>query len=104
MLLQKVRNWLQNHAKKTKTTRVPMHINQSFTPKRVHALKNEAKIRDAVKKVQENSPDDNRVHIVEWNNAARHMWEQLSDEEKGIYAALAEKWNEDGPEEAIKPM
>ena len=81
-----------------------MHINQSFTPKRVHALKNEAKIRDAVKKVQENSPDDNRVHIVEWNNAARHMWEQLSDEEKGIYAALAEKWNEDGPEEAIKPM
>ena len=81
-----------------------MRINQSFTAMRVCALKNEETIRQDTKKQLDEAPEDNPVHIVAWNNALKAFWAKLPAEEKDLYSRVAEKWNEEGPEEDVKPL
>ena len=122
--LQKVRNWLQNHAQKTKGVRLPVHINQKFTPRHVFAIKNEQMIRDKVNAQASRSGDDDDnlddhhdkhgdqhdehhaddpVRIVEWNRTVKALWEELSEEEQDMYARVVEKCNLNGPEDDMKP-
>ena len=102
--LQKIRNWFQNHIPKMKASKVPMRINQSFTPMRVCAFKNEEAIRQNAKKLLDDAPKDNPIHIVAWNNALKAFWAELPAGEKDLYSRVAEKWNEEGPEEDVKPL
>ena len=68
------------------------------------ALKNEEAIRQNTKKLLDDAPKDNPIHIVAWNNALKAFWAELPAEEKDLYSRVAEKWNEEGPEEDVKPL
>ncbi|KAI1790342.1 hypothetical protein LXA43DRAFT_1062149 [Ganoderma leucocontextum] len=100
----KVRNWFQNHAQKTKRARLPLRINQSFTPSRIFAMRNEQKIRTTVKELQDQAAGDGRARIVDWNDTVRQLWSELLADQQALYALAAKKCNEEGPEDDMKPL
>ncbi|KAI1783691.1 hypothetical protein LXA43DRAFT_1067395 [Ganoderma leucocontextum] len=99
-----VRNWFQNHTQKSKTARLPMRINQGFSPQRVFTLKNEALIHKEVAERKESAAGEELPHLATWNEAARQLWKDLPNDEKRVFKLLAEQWAAEGPEDAVKPI
>ena len=101
-LEQKVRNWFQNNTEK-RPERLPTRIHQSFHPLRIFGHKNRDLIRDALTNENKDKEPDDRAYIIQWNETARRLWDELPDEEKQPYIHLAELWSVQGPDDELKP-
>ena len=99
---QKVRNWFQNNTEK-RPERLPTRIQQSFHPLRIFGHKNRDLIRDTLANENSDEEPDDRAYIVQWNETARMLWDELPEEEKQPYIHLAELWSVQGPDDELKP-
>ncbi|RPD52134.1 hypothetical protein L227DRAFT_618066 [Lentinus tigrinus ALCF2SS1-6] len=93
--------WFNNRIQKNKdrATRLPIRINRSWTGERVFEFMKNSDIREAVREDEPN----HQHHIVAWNLMRRSLWEDLEEDEREDYAALATQWNRNGPDVKLQP-
>ena len=81
-----------------------MRVNQGFSPMRVWAMLNDDAIRKSVGERKKAANGEELAQLATWNETKRQLWEGLPEADRRAYEKLAEKWEMEGPDDAVKPM
>lgn len=91
--------WFGNHGPKKNKEEQGFKIGRAFTGERCWGLKNRSTIKDALPDIDPKS----KGYVAQWNSTRKVKWEELEEDEQDPWNDMALKWNEEGPDDDVKP-